>query len=102
MSSFPSAVEIIKVGGEYPEAGMLSAVSGQDIVTSLIMFLATSRQTVWVDVVPKAGIKRSIPCGFRGATGVFHADAKEESHRLPTLPGMLKYGLDGDCHRTFL
>ena len=64
--AFPDTVKVHRVADTYPEAELVTAFQGQDVVISLISPGANSIQTTLIDAAIKAGVKRFIPSEFGG------------------------------------
>ena len=67
-STFPSHVNVHRVGDDYPEAELLEAFKGQDAVISTAMQAVKGGHQSIIDAAIKAGVKRFVPSEFGGNT----------------------------------
>jgi hypothetical protein len=63
-STFPSHIPVHRVGDDYPEAELLEALKGQDVVISTIATQAILKQKTIIDAAIKAEVKHFVPSEF--------------------------------------
>lgn len=67
-SNFPSHIKVHRVSDDYPEAGLLEALKGQDAVVSTMATTNLHQQRGIIDAAIKAGVKRFVPSEFGSDT----------------------------------
>ncbi|KAE9365829.1 isoflavone reductase family protein-like protein [Stipitochalara longipes BDJ] len=67
-STFPSHLTVHRIDDSYPEASLVSAFQGQDVVVSTIATSSVGVQKKLVDAAIKAGVKRFVPSDFGSDT----------------------------------
>lgn len=63
-ATFPSHLRVHTVGDDYPQADLLEAFKGQDVVISTIATASAGVQKKLIDASVQAGVKRFVPSEF--------------------------------------
>lgn len=63
-STFPSHLKVHIVGDDYPQADLLEAFKGQDVVISTIATANAAEQKKLIDASVQTGVKRFVPSEF--------------------------------------
>lgn len=64
ISTFPSHIKVHRVSDDYPEAGLLEALKGQDAVVSTMTTANLHQQRAIIDAAIKMSVKRFVPSEF--------------------------------------
>ena len=63
-SKFPSHIKVHTVGDDYPQADLLKALKGQDVVVSTIATTSAEVQKKFNDASVETGVRRFVPSEF--------------------------------------